>query len=214
MESVTQLKTDPGFGQVSMQLQPGPYKIVVVGYHGLGNATTTNAKKITFTNNHISDTFWTCKDFTVGDGLTNEDLDLSRIVACVRFELTDEEIPVNLKSFKCYYTGGSSTLDGFTGFGSVESRQTEELTLDDTNAFEIYTIPHYVTDHLEITVQAFDKTGTIIAEKAFHGVEVEVNYISLYKGYFFSNADFSDNQSPEFVVTGDNEWAGQYEHSF
>lgn len=211
---VNQLITDKNFGTVGMQLEEGTYTLVVVGYSGMGNATTTNPEKITFTGSHVSDTFWTCQEFTVGSEQTTVPIDLKRVVACVKFQLTDEEIPTNLRTIKCYYTGGSSTLNGFTGYGAVDSRQTEELALKDDNSFEIFTIPHFDKDELNITIQALDNNGVTLAEKAFSGVPVQVNYITRYFGEFFSEEPDESSRGVDITVKGNKEWAGQTDLTF
>lgn len=206
VKNVNQLMTDKDFGSASMQLEPGTYTLVVIGYSGVGNATTTNIEKITFSGSHISDTFWACEEFTVGSTHTTISIDMKRIVACVRFDMKDEKIPTDLQLFKFYYVGGSSTLNGLTGFGSVESNQREELTLSKDSVLEIYTIPHYQKDYLDITMTALDVNGIAIQEKRFPKVEVQVNHISNYTGTFFTNEPDSIVDGSEIDVKGDNEW--------
>ena len=212
VKSINQLMTEQGFGSVSMQLEPGTYTLVVIGYSGVGNATTTNIEKITFSGNHVSDTFWACQEFTVDNTKNIIPVELQRIVSCVMFDMSDEDIPEGLKCFKFYYTGGSSTLNGQTGYGSVESNQREELTLSKDSVLAIYTIPHYQTDYLDITLTAVDDNGVTIKEKRFPKVEIQVNHISRYTGSFFSGNQDTDVDGSEIDVKGDNEWDGDTLH--
>ena len=214
--NINQIITNKEFGTANLDLDAGTYKIVAIGYGGMGNATTTNAEKITFPSSHVSETFWACEEFTVDEGTTNIEINLKRIVACVHFHFTDAEIPETLKTIRCYYTGGSSTLNGFTGYGSVNSNQKEELALNSDNSFDIYTFPHYDSDVLDITVQAIDNNGDIIAEKAFQEVGIKMNYVTIYSGEFFADADKPDEKhsGTDITVKGDNAWAGKTEHTF
>lgn len=46
-----------------------------------------------------------------------------------------DEIPEQAKKIKFYYTGGSSTLNAKTGYGCVNSKQTEILDLVKNSRF-------------------------------------------------------------------------------
>ena len=200
---------DSDFGECDIVLPKATYRIVAVGHNGTSSATTTEVEKIKFPNNKMTDTFW-CTSIVNLDGDTDISLNLQRVVAMFRLIVKDE-IPANVAEMKFYYTGGSSTLSGVTGFGSVNSKQTEVRTVDESTRkggaeFEIYTIPHEQTGTLTITVTALDASGNTVKETTFNNVAVTVNKIRQYEGEFFSESP--EEGRGKAVVTVDDEWGG------
>ena len=200
---------DSNFGSCDMVLPKGTYRIVVVGHNGAGAATTTDVEKITFKNNKMTDTFW-CTSTVNLDGDTDVSLNMKRVVAMFRLKITDD-IPAKVAEMKFYYTGGSSTLSGVTGYGSVNSKQTEVRTVEESMRsggaeFEIYTIPHETDDVLNITVTALDAEGKTVKETTFNDVPVTVNKIRQYEGEFFSES--AEEGRGKVYLTVDDEWDG------
>lgn len=206
---------DSNFGSCDMVLPKGTYRIVVVGHNGAGSATTTEVEKITFKNNKMTDTFWCTSTVNLDDD-TDVSLNMKRVVAMFRLKVTDN-IPANVAEMKFYYTGGSSTLSGVTGFGSVNSKQTEVRTVEEDMhtggaEFEIYTIPHEQDDVLNITVTALDAEGKTVKETVFSDVAVTVNKIRQYEGEFFSES--AEEGRGKVLVTVDDEWSGTDTEAF
>lgn len=141
---------------------------------------------LTFKNNKVTDSF--LKTFNLE--MTDEPHDpvnvtLERRVAMFRLVLTDSVIPDDARQFKFYYTGGSSTLCLTTGYGNVNSRQTE-YRLIEGNIYEVYTFPHEEEGTLKMTISALNEAEDVIGEAVFEGVPVKVNHITTYTGSFFS----------------------------
>ena len=204
-----QSSDESSFGTCDIVLPKGTYRIVAVGHSGAGSATTTEVEKIKFPNNKTTDTFW-CGTMVNLDGDTDISLNLKRVVAMFRLVVKDA-IPANVAEMKFYYTGGSSTLSGVTGLGSVNSKQTETRTVDEDMrkgdaVFEIYTIPHDQTGTLNITVTALDASGNTVKETTFEDVAVAVNKIRQYEGEFFSEEP--DDGRGKTDVTINTEWDG------
>ena len=136
--------TDSNFGTVNLSLPEGTYTVVAIAHNSTeGNATITSPTKVTFPSNKMTDTFCYCGELVVdGDGI-NEELQMLRVVAMMRLTLTDEQIPSDVARLKFYYTGGSSTLNPRTGYGCVNSKQTEYratvLGGSPVKVYEIYT---------------------------------------------------------------------------
>lgn len=163
----TQKAGDKDFGTLSVALDPGSYKVVILAHNQDKTPTTTNADKITFSGD-LSDTFSWSNDITVneGNGL-DVDVSMHRVVAMVRFVTTDN-VPDGVSTLQFYYTGGSSTLDGLTGNGCVNSRQTVKFSITDdmkgkTAKFEIYTFPKSDSKELKIEVTGLDLLATRFA---------------------------------------------------
>jgi len=114
---------------------------------------------------------------------------------------------VNLMTFK--YTGGSSTFNALTGYGCVNSRQTEtrDVTADmhgKPSKFQVYTFPHEAADKLKITATASGAGDAMVAEREFDEVPVEINQITRYTGEFFSGS--SQSESNVFRISIEDEW--------
>ena len=205
-KNISQQAGDAGFGEATISLPEGDYQLVVMGHSCTGTATITDLEKITFPNNKVTDTFYYYGTFTVGNDLKTVELDLKRAVAMLRFNLT-QPLTENIKQLKFLYTGGSSTFSAITGFGSVNSRQTEIRDVaSGQKVFEVYTFPHAQEGKLKVTITALDANGTEVAETVMEEIPVEVNKISVYNGVLFD--DTTNSSSPSIKVKGDGDWDG------
>ena len=205
-KNISQQAGDAGFGEATISLPEGDYQLVVMGHSCTGTATITDLEKITFPNNKVTDTFYYYGTFTVGNDSKIVELDLKRAVAMLRFNLT-QPLTENIKQLKFLYTGGSSTFSAITGFGSVNSRQTEIRDVaSGQKVFEVYTFPHAQEGKLKVTITALDANGTEVAETVMEEIPVEVNKISVYNGVLFD--DTTNSSSPSIKVKGDGDWDG------
>lgn len=209
-EKVTQKRGDDNFGTLSVALAPGTYKVVIVAHNQDKTPTMTNADKITFSGD-LADTFSWSKDITVneGNGL-DVDVSMRRVVAMVRF-ITTDNVPDDVSTLQFYYTGGSSTLDGLTGNGCVNSRQTVKIAITDdmkgkTAKFEIYTFPKSDSKELKIEVTGLGPTGEAIYSHTFENVPVSRNQITQFTGALFSDNPVTGDTSSKFMLTTDDEW--------
>lgn len=210
-EKVTQKVGDKDFGTLSVALDAGSYKVVILAHNQDKTPTTTNAEKITFSGD-LSDTFLWSNDITVneGNGL-DVDVSMHRTVAMVRFVTTDK-IPDDVSTLQFYYTGGSSTLDGLTGYGCVNSRQTVKFSITDdmkgkTGQFEIYTFPKSDSKELKIEVTGLGATGNTVCSHTFENVPVSRNQITQFTGALFSDEPVTGDSSSKFKLTTDDEWS-------
>jgi len=208
-KAVNQSLSDPGFGTVEVTLPEGQYEIVVLIHSCEGNATVTSPDKITFPDNKVTDTFLHYSDLSI-DGNTSKDITVSRVVSKYRMQI-DEAIPEAVSRMKYYYTGGSSTLSAVTGFGCVNSRQTEYRTVEDRTAgqqFDIYTFPHDIEGTLKMTVTALDKSDNIISEQTYENIPIVKNKMTTHKCLFFGSGGGTSAASTHFAVGGDDTWDG------
>jgi len=201
VKNIHQTADDDDFGTISLQLDEGTYRIVALAHSGAGNATVTSPEKITFSNNKLTDTFYHTEEITVSQPMSSE-IGLQRAVAMFRLVLNDT-MPSTVNQMYFYYTGGSSTLNALTGYGCVQSRQTEEIAVDASqhgrpSQFEIYTFPHAEKDTLKITVKAMT-ANSIEKTREYDNVPVARNMITQYSGNFF---DDSATVSSDTTSTG------------
>lgn len=212
--TVNQTSSDSDFGTLTLSLSEGTYDVVILAHSGTGNATISSVDEIKFPNNKMTDTFLYYTQITV-EGTTSYDISLARVVAMFRLIVTDAT-PSDVAQMQFYYTGGSSTLDATTGFGCVNSRQTEVRDVDDTaytgqSQYEVYTLPHATDDSLKIVVSALDSLGTTLYERTFTDVPVTVNKITQYTGEFFGAS--TEQGASTLTLTISDEWSlEEYEY--
>lgn len=163
------LKAEDGYDDIGINLDAGKYRMVAIGHNGSGNCTISSPEKVKFYKNKMTDTFFYYGTFNVIDG---EDTDnyilLNRAVAQFKVHITDATIPAEAHSIKFYYTGGSSTLDAVTGYGCVQSRQTESFKLQEGKRdYSVYTFPREENKGLKMTINILDADAQSI--KIFQG---------------------------------------------
>lgn len=206
IRQVQQKSEDEGFGQTSFYLSKGHYYLVALAHSSDGNPTSTNAKKIAFTNSTgYSDTFFYADSLFVEDQEIEKDMNLKRIVAMVRF-VFDDAIPAKADRIRFYYTGGSGTLDASdNGWGAVNSKQTQFYSVShNERKFEIYTIPHDNDDRLTVTATTYQGTTgetQIVSEREIEDIPVLRNHITTCYGSLFSPV-----YGTAFRITIDDQW--------
>lgn len=229
IETESQSIDDDDFGTLSIDLAEGTYQMVIIAHNGEGKATISTEDKVTFSNNKVTDTFWTYDTICVTSTPTEFAAEVSRVVAMFRLSITGE-IPDSASVLEFYYTGGSSTMSAATGYGVVNSRQTEDRDIvEGQTDYDIYTIPHEDDDELKIVTRVFDADGDTIFTATFEDVPVTVNKITVYSGDLFSydpddedadddEEDDGNSTSTSFavssVITVDSEWGDGYYYSF
>ena len=174
------LKAEDGYDDIGINLDAGKYRMVAIGHNGSGNCTISSPEKVKFYKNKMTDTFFYYGTFNVIDG---EDTDnyilLNRAVAQFKVHITDATIPAEAHSIKFYYTGGSSTLDAVTGYGCVQSRQTESFKLQEGKRdYSVYTFPREENKGLKMTINILYADAQSIKEYSKEGVPVKRNNIT------------------------------------
>lgn len=218
VKNVNQTSSDGGFGTVAVSLTEGTYKVVAVAHNSTeGNATISSTEKVTFANNKMTDTFCYCGDLVVGTEPVNKELQMQRIVAMVRLTINGT-IPDNVARFKFYYTGGSSTLNPSTGYGCVNSKQTEyRATVVDgspVSVYELYTSPHELNDVLKLVITAQDADNSTVNEWTMENIPVTKNKITTWTGSLFSNDGGGPSTDGSITITLDTTWGGTVSYTW
>lgn len=174
------LKAEDGYDDIGINLDAGKYRMVAIGHNGSGNCTISSPEKVKFYKNKMTDTFFYYGTFNVIDGEDTDDyILLNRAVAQFKVHITDATIPAEAHSIKFYYTGGSSTLDAVTGYGCVQSRQTETFKLQEGNRdFSVYTFPREENKGLKMTINILDADAQSIKEYSKEDIPVKCNNIT------------------------------------
>lgn len=214
VKSISQKSGDKDFGTVSLSLDAGTYRVVILAHSQEKSPTMTDAEKIGF-NSDMSDTFLWSEKVTVEDGGDNEvDVDMHRVVAKIRI-ISKDNVPNNVARLKFYYTGGSSTINALTGKGCVNSKQTVEYMISDDMkgkpaTFEFYTFPKADNSTVKMEVTAYDATDTKLGEMTITDIPVKVNTCASCEGDIFSSISGGGgsigSSGTKFRLTTDDEW--------
>ena len=174
------LKAEDGYKDIGINLEAGKYRMVAIGHNGSGNSTISSPEKVKFNKNKMTDTLFYYGTFNVRDGEDTDDyILLKRAVAQFKVHISDATIPAEAHSIKFYYTGGSSTLDAVTGYGCVQSRQTETFKLQEGERdYSVYTFPREENKGLKMTINILDADAQSIKEYSKEGVPVKCNNIT------------------------------------
>lgn len=174
LETVNQLSTDNGFGTAHVSLDEGEYRLVVIAHNGKGNCSISAPEKVKFASNKLTDTFYYYGRLSVNEEGATTDINLRRAVGAFKVHITDENIPEEIRSIKFYYTGGSSTLDATTGFGCVNSRQTENFSMKDGGRdFTVYTFPHEEEKNIKMSISFLDADAKVV--KSFEKADLKIH---------------------------------------
>ena len=213
--TLSQTTDDEDFGSLHLSLSPGVYRVVAIGHNGTGNCTISSPEKITFTNNKLTDTFYYYGTLEAKEGENeSHSITLRRGVAMFRLHIKDE-IPSNAKRIQFYYTGGSSTFNAVTGYGCVNSKQTETFDLKpEQKEYEVFTFPHSDDKKLKMTISILNETGFVIASTTFDDVIIKKNYITKYSGKLFTENPGGETSNIEIDFEFDPEWAGENKVEF
>ena len=213
VKTLNTLSTDKGYGNLSVALDEGEYRVVIIGHNGAGNCTISSPEKIKFSNNKLTDTFYYYGRINITSEENEETIELKRAVAQFKVHITDTEIPAEAHSIKFYYTGGSSTLDATTGYGCVNSRQTETFKLvKGQRDYSVYTFPHEDSEGLNMKINILNSDAKSIKELEKDGIEVRRNYITKAD---ISIADSSIDETPGGDgETGDKKGNGSFDIQF
>lgn len=190
----SQLKEDADFGEMTMTVDPGTYKLLVLAHSSTnGNPTLSDPENIQFTNKlGYSDTFYYYGDLEVTSEPKTHELTLTRASTLLKFIITDE-IPENVTNIYIHYTGGSGVLNAVTGYGgNVDSRQEKNAKIQGYSSplsIRIYTFLQSDEGYLNLKVEARDanNNNNVVLSREFEHINVKRNCVTEYEGSFFSH---------------------------
>lgn len=195
VESVTQNVGDPTFGQVSLSLNAGSYRVVVLAHSSSIKLDLSNPENIGF-GDDVTDTFYDGEVIKVDNENVNREIQLRRVVT--KFELvTTDNVPTKANYVSMSYKGGMGcAFDAVKGVGVNAAKGiSKNLTADEIGkpiTIALYAFPlseEETTTEIMVSFKNinidFDKSRT------FSNVPVQRNVITRYTGNFFSNAAFA-----------------------
>ena len=202
-----QTAEDSGFGTCHFSLDEGEYRLVVIAHNGAGNCSVSAPEKVKFYNNKMTDTFYYYGRLSVTEEGAKADINMQRAVAAFQLHITDKTLPKDVKSIKFYYTGGSSTLDATTGYGCVNSRQTETFNFTETGRdFIVYTFPHEEEKNINMTVSILDPDAKVTKTYQKTDLKMKCNSISKASISLEKDGFDGDEDDGDIGFTVDDEW--------
>ena len=218
--ATNQESTDANFGTAHFNLDEGDYTLVVIAHSGKGNCTISNPEKVKFANNKLTDTFYYYGTLSVNEEGATTEIKLQRAVGALHLHI-DGTIPDTIKSIKFYYLGGSSTLDAASGYGNVNSRQTEEFSIqDDVRDYTVYTFPHEEEKYIKMTISLLDTKGEVV--KSYQKIDLKLKRNNITNATITldgseiteDDSEKGDKEKPGIQITFDPSWETAEEVDF
>lgn len=211
VDYVNQVNTDEDFGTMSVDLEPGTYQLVVLAHSGQRSPTTTNCHKISFSA-PLTDVFSYYGDVVVGKEASKITVQLTRAVAKIQLNITDE-IPADVSFFNFIYKGASVSFDPATKIGLASStrRNVEIEKVDGVKTFEFYTFVTGDDQLVDLDVAGYSEAKDILGAKKFPGISVELRKVSKIDSPVF---DGVIEGPTDISVILDDTWDGVIDYRF
>lgn len=211
VDYVNQTNTDKDFGTMSVDLEPGTYQLVVLAHSGQRSPTTTNCHKISFSA-PLTDVFSYYGDVVVGKEASKITVQLTRAVAKIQLNITDE-IPADVSFFNFIYKGASVSFDPATKIGLASStrRNVEIEKVDGVKTFEFYTFVTGEDQLVDLDVAGYSEAKDILGAKKFPGISVELRKVTKIDSPVF---DGVIEGPTDISVTVDDTWDGLIDYTF
>lgn len=211
VDYVNQVNTDPGFGTMSVDLDPGTYQLVVLAHSGQRTPTTTNCHKISFSA-PLTDVFSYYGDVTIGKEASEKTVQLTRAVAKIQLNITDD-IPDNVSFFNYIYKGASVSFDPATQLGVTSStrRNVEIEKVDGVKTFELYTFVSSDDQTVDWDFAGYSESKDVIGSKKFSDIPVSLRKVTKIDSRVF---DGVIEGPTDITFTFDDTWEGVVDYTF
>ena len=211
VDYVNQENSDPGFGTMSVDLDPGTYQLVVLAHSGQRTPTTTNCHKISFSA-PLTDVFSYYGDVTIGKEASEKTVQLTRAVAKIQLNITDD-IPDNVSFFNYIYKGASVSFDPATQIGVVSStrRNVEIEKAEGVKTFELYTFVSSDNQTVDWDFAGYSESNEVIGSKKFSDIPVSLRKVTKIDSPVF---DGVIEGPTDITFTFDDTWEGVVDYTF
>ena len=211
VDYVNQVNTDPGFGTMSVDLDPGTYQLVVLAHSGQRSPTTTNCHKISFSA-PLTDVFSYYGDVVIGKEASKITVQLTRAVAKIQLNITDE-IPEGVSFFNYIYKGASVSFDPATQIGVVSStrRNVEIEKAEGVKTFELYTFVSSDNQTVDWDFAGYSELNEVIGSKKFSDIPVSLRKVTKIDSPVF---DGVIEGPTDITFTFDDTWDGVVDYTF
>ena len=211
VDYVNQVNTDPGFGTMSVDLDPGTYQLVVLAHSGQRTPTTTNCHKISFSA-PLTDVFSYYGDVTIGKEASEKTVQLTRAVAKIQLNITDD-IPDNVSFFNYIYKGASVSFDPANQIGVASStrRNVEIEKAEGVKTFELYTCVSSDNQTVDWDFAGYSESNEVIGSKKFSDIPVSLRKVTKIDSPVF---DGVIEGPTDITFTFDDTWEGVVDYTF
>ena len=211
VDYVNQENSDPGFGTMSVDLDPGTYQLVVLAHSGQRTPTTTNCHKISFSA-PLTDVFSYYGDVTIGKEASEKTVQLTRAVAKIQLNITDD-IPDNVSFFNYIYKGASVSFDPATQLGVTSStrRNVEIEKAEGVKTFELYTFVSSDNQTVDWDFAGYSESNEVIGSKKFSDIPVSLRKVTKIDSPVF---DGVIEGPTDITFTFDDTWDGVVDYTF
>ena len=211
VDYVNQENSDPGFGTMSVDLDPGTYQLVVLAHSGQRTPTTTNCHKISFSA-PLTDVFSYYGDVVIGKEASKITVQLTRAVAKIQLNITDE-IPEGVSFFNYIYKGASVSFDPATQIGVVSStrRNVEIEKAEGVKTFELYTFVSSDNQTVDWDFAGYSESNEVIGSKKFSDIPVSLRKVTKIDSPVF---DGVIEGPTDITFTFDDTWDGVVDYTF
>ena len=211
VDYVNQENSDPGFGTMSVDLDPGTYQLVVLAHSGQRSPTTTNCHKISFSA-PLTDVFSYYGDVVIGKEASKITVQLTRAVAKIQLNITDE-IPEGVSFFNYIYKGASVSFDPATQIGVVSStrRNVEIEKAEGVKTFELYTFVSSDNQTVDWDFAGYSESNEVIGSKKFSDIPVSLRKVTNIDSPVF---DGVIEGPTDITFTFDDTWEGVVDYTF
>ena len=211
VDYVNQENSDPGFGTMSVDLDPGTYQLVVLAHSGQRSPTTTNCHKISFSA-PLTDVFSYYGDVVIGKEASKITVQLTRAVAKIQLNIT-ADIPDNVSFFNYIYKGASVSFDPATQIGVVSStrRNVEIEKAEGVKTFELYTFVSSDNQTVDWDFAGYSESNEVIGSKKFSDIPVSLRKVTKIDSPVF---DGVIEGPTDITFTFDDTWDGVVDYTF
>ncbi|MDD7028559.1 MAG: FimB/Mfa2 family fimbrial subunit [Prevotellaceae bacterium] len=211
VDYVNQENSDPGFGTMSVDLDPGTYQLVVLAHSGQRSPTTTNCHKISFSA-PLTDVFSYYGDVVIGKEASKITVQLTRAVAKIQLNITDE-IPEGVSFFNYIYKGASVSFDPATQLGVTSStrRNVEIEKAEGVKTFELYTFVSSDNQAVDWDFAGYSESNEVIGSKKFSDIPVSLRKVTKIDSPVF---DGVIEGPTDITFTFDDTWEGVVDYTF
>ena len=211
VDYVNQENSDPGFGTMSVDLDPGTYQLVVLAHSGQRSPTTTNCHKISFSA-PLTDVFSYYGDVVIGKEASKITVQLTRAVAKIQLNITDD-IPDNVSFFNYIYKGASVSFDPANQIGVASStrRNVEIEKAEGVKTFELYTFVSSDNQTVDWDFAGYSESNEVIGSKKFSDIPVSLRKVTKIDSRVF---DGVIEGPTDITFTFDDTWEGVVDYTF
>ena len=210
----TQMKESSGFGNFSLNLAPGSYTMVVLGYNLYDDdeLTLTSPTLAEYTVNAPRETFAATQVLNVtSTAALNLTATLDRIIACLQVISTDGRTE-NANKVRMTFAAGGKQFSPTTGLatantGSV-STVSNNFTVGTSSTSTGYVFLTSDTQTMDVTIETLDAQGNTIFSKTVENVPFQRNRKTKLTGAIYS----ASAAAGSFQVN--TEWLADYSDTF